>query len=663
MGTMPVYGTNLQDDSQLLDTNSCLYAENYLLHGKAKMQKRPGQEIDFDTTESSVITLSEEYRNDYDIIAYGQKVRAYNTSTGVFTDIKTDFTANNSGFTGDRYGDYFFVNTFQDGLWRISQGITWAESYNLSGINTFYLAKNVGTTITAGATLTDTTTGHTAVVVTATEPTTSSMILTVNTLNGVFTLNGAVTGGTLTGATLNNVNPFTANLKITGATSGATAVILELTDNGATGSFVLGDITGTFINGEVITDTSSGRATTSALVAFSITAVTAPKGRIFKVIGKRAILVGLESDESGYNYSATDVGTSPPFTNWTTGTGYNDPGLGGYRNGGQALDVEMVGDVIFIAQKKGWYAFRISQTDSSGVSSKFDETVNNVGDFPVYKCKMTNAGMFAVTPSGIWRLVSLGQSNIPYSDQWELLTDSLGEDYFKDVTLTNSDLTYDSMRGFIYVTVGKDSATNNLVLATKCDLAGVEGKVRLGATSFLTGWNVLVFMQRGSDIYGTSAIDGIRHKLFVGQKDVNASIHSEYLQEVNFELTSAFNLEEFYAKGELSPASNITISFDTFDKTGYYEARRKSYQWVAQHSYTGGSAGWGSAGFDSSGWSGSSIASGLVPDFTGAKPELRGLSRMYLRFESDDYSEHILNWFSADISVIKQIRIRTLTEL
>lgn len=663
-GTMPIWGTNLQDDSQLLDTRSALRVENYLIHGVAKLQKRPGQVVNFDTTEATLIPHSGEYRYNFDIIAYGTKVRAYDNTAATFTDIKINFTTSAADWTGGRYGDYYFVNNSTDGLWRIYRQFTWAESYNLAGTNTFYLAKNVGTSILVGQTLTDTTTGNTAVVLTATEPTTSSMILTVNTLSGVFTLTGAVTGGTLAGATLTNVNPFTAGLKITGATSGATAIILELTDAGATGSFVLGSITGTFVNGEIITDTASGRALTTTAMTFGITQVTnAPKAKLFAVVGKRGILANLVTDQASYNYSIADTGANPPFNTWATGTAYNDPGAGANRNGGACKDIALIGDIIFIGQENGWFAFQINPIDIGGVASKIDQEVSSRQNFPVYRCIMTNVGMIVTSSSGIWRLVSLGQPNIPYSDQWELLTETLGEDYFKDVTFTNTDTMYDSARGFVYVTLGKDSATNNLVLATKIALAGVENNVKTGATSFLTGWNVLKFMTRGNSIYGTSAIDGIRHELFIGQKDVNASIHSEYLQELNFGLTGAFNLQEFYTKGEMSPASVVTVSFDTFNEHGCYEPRRRTYTWDTRCSYVAGIPGWGEAAFGYSGWGGGAIASGLVNDFTGAKPRLRDLCRVYLRYESDDYSEHFINWFSANAIVTKQIRNRNLTEV
>lgn len=661
MGTMPIRGMNRKDDPQLFDTRAAKTIINYLVYGVGKMQKRPGQTVSFDTGEDDPIPVDQTYLYGYDIEAYGSKVRAYNNATGLFTNIKTNFTSDR--FTGGRYGDYFFINTPLDGLWRIYFSLSWAESYNFVGTNVFIINKQAGSTIAPADVLTDSTTSHTATVVTAEELTTTTMKLTV-TLSDVFTLNGAITGGTLVNATLSSVNPFTVGQRATGATSGAAASVLESVDSGATGSFVLGDINGAFVNGEIITDPLGGRALTTSIITFGIAQVTdAPLGAVFRIIGKRAIIVGLAKDESGYSYSNADTGTNPPFTSFTTGAGFNDAGNGGNRNGGAAKDAALIGNIIFVGQENGWYAFQITQTDLAGVSSKFDQEVATRQNFGVFRCVMTNVGMIVANHSGIWRMISLGQPNIPYSDQWECLTENLGPDYFEDVVLDNVDITYDPIRGFIFQTCGKSSQTNNLVLAIKASLSGVENDVKTGAASELIGWNIFRFTIRQNAIYGTSAVTGIRYNLFVGQKDVTFPIHSEYVQELNFALTSSFNIEQLLCKGELSPASLITVSIDTFDNRGFYEARRWVKTWGSRFSYPSGGMGWGDESFGESGWGNGSTDSGLVPDQAGRTVKLREISRAILRFESDDYSEHIINWFSADVVITKPLRNEQLQDI
>lgn len=56
---------------------------------------------------------------------------------------------------------------------------------------------------------------------------------------------------------------FTAGLVVTGGTSGATATIVAVDDNGTTGTLIVKGISGTFQNDETITDSSTGSATSN----------------------------------------------------------------------------------------------------------------------------------------------------------------------------------------------------------------------------------------------------------------------------------------------------------------------------------------------------------------------------------------------------------------
>ena len=74
------------------------------------------------------------------------------------------------------------------------------------------------------------------------------------------------TTGEATLAYVSQTGNFTANTIVTGATSGSTAEIIADSDSGTSGTLTLGNIKGTFQNGEVITDTSTGSATVSGTV-------------------------------------------------------------------------------------------------------------------------------------------------------------------------------------------------------------------------------------------------------------------------------------------------------------------------------------------------------------------------------------------------------------
>lgn len=661
MGTMPVRGTDLVTFPQLLDASRAYWIENYWLDGMGRMVKRKGTTENFDTTESDEITLWKNYRNDYQIVAYGQKVRAYDKVNKTFTDIKTDFTASNGGFSGDRYGDYFFITNKLDGLYRISRTITYSQLQNNSGQNKFTVTSSGGTPATS---LTGGTSGAVASIVSqSSSGTTWTIICTIT--SGTFQHGEVITSGTLAGANLSNINPFTVSQKVTGQTSGAKGIILEHTDDGATGTLTLGEISGTFQNGEVLLDDANGsypgRGTSTSTLGFSITSVSAaPKARFCRVIKDRLLLWQLSTNGSGWAYSGRDTGTNPTFTNFTTGTGFNDPGDGYFRNGGDALTADMIGDVIMLGFEKGWHAFQITQTEISGVISKYDQEINTSMNQGIRKLFACQVGMIACGDFGVRVMTSIGQSNVPYSEQWETLTESLG-DYFDDVDFTNSDITYHASRGYVYISCAKGGGTtNNTILAIKAELPGVETDVKTGAVSIFSGLNPLGFLTEEDDIYFTSSIDGKTYHLFDGENDNGNEIYAEYAQELNFEsISDHFNLDEFRCAGELSSASSITVYFDTFDLNGYFEEDRRNYTWTASNSYTGG-GGWGGARWGSSGWGSGGTASGLIYSKARMQVKLRNLHRVRVRFVSSDTADHSLALFAAAASVVAPTRNNTL---
>lgn len=81
--------------------------------------------------------------------------------------------------------------------------------------------------------------------------------------SGIVTILFGDSNTTFFGHTLDydaETSPFTEGLVLTGGTSGATANIDHLEDNGTTGTMTLGNVSGTFTDGETITDSSTGSA-------------------------------------------------------------------------------------------------------------------------------------------------------------------------------------------------------------------------------------------------------------------------------------------------------------------------------------------------------------------------------------------------------------------
>lgn len=86
---------------------------------------------------------------------------------------------------------------------------------------------------------------------------------------------------------------FTVGLTVTGGTSSATGVILADDDDGTTGILTLVNVTGTFVNDEAITDTSTGAAVANGGLGVALdTSVTDPGHTPFGGFDVASITIG-----------------------------------------------------------------------------------------------------------------------------------------------------------------------------------------------------------------------------------------------------------------------------------------------------------------------------------------------------------------------------------
>jgi len=122
---MPKQGINKEDLPQMMDTNYAINIVNYIPH-KFGLAKRKGLTKIFERAGANLITLLKEFTENVWIFGYSTKIEAYNTDTETFTEIKTNFSAN-SGFDGQRYGQYFFVCNGVEKIWRIDNALAIAE--------------------------------------------------------------------------------------------------------------------------------------------------------------------------------------------------------------------------------------------------------------------------------------------------------------------------------------------------------------------------------------------------------------------------------------------------------------------------------------------------------------------------------------------------------
>lgn len=654
--TMAPKGTNLDVYSQFLDINNALNIENYLPTSEGFLKKRLGLAEQLDIGGTSPITMGQNYVNDTILIAYGTTLKAVSTLNYSQTTIKNDFTTDT--FDGRAYGDYFFITSLLNGLWRVSKVVPYNEATG-SGSNKFLIS---GTGGALGATITDATSGATANVVSSSGALPGTLTVIVNTVVGTFTSGHSITSGTLANGSLADINPFTVGARITGQTSSATAVILEDTAGTGSGTLTLGSISGTFVNGETIVDDANasypGRGVLTSAVTYAITLVsTAPNAATCEIIGNRLFLGQLKTDNAAVAYSQADTGTNPPFsTTWTVGSQYTDPGKITYRNGGTVRAIRGIGQNIVVLQDNGKFAFTIDSFDTGGTISKTDNIQLFRQDFGGSRAAITtDDGLFYANEAGLWQLASVGQTNVPFSDQES--NDSaqlLGKTYFDNVTLDNADFLYDARNRNLVLICAKGSNLNNF---------GIVYNLDSKAFSFISGWSLNRVLSVNQTFYGFDAISATIYTLFDGYLDDGNSITTDYLQEINLDnLYYKFILKGCYVQGFLSTTSNITVAFDVYNDIGQLQENAAAFTWTAQLTDTS-SNGYGLAEYGESGYGVSGGTSGLIESFDGCRPFIRDLKRVRVHITSVSSDIHYINWLNLLLDVGGPIRRRKMERI
>lgn len=575
--TMAKGGENLRDLPQFLSPEYALEMTNYLVTTDGGLEKRKGLTHLFEVAGVYPVLMLEEYDSDHIMFAYNKTLAVYKISADSITTIKSNFVT--SGFSGQRYGSYFFVASPSDAIGRVSRTLNY-----------------------------DGQTGN-----------------------------------------------FTAGKKVTGTTSGATAVILEDADSGAAGTLTLGDVVGTFINNEPITDTVTGAAVVDGTITWTYTTVSgAPTAKVIKVVGARLFAGNLLEDETAVAYCQIDGGSNPPFSTWTAGTLADDAGRLNYRNAGGVNAIESLGSNVIVFSEFGKWAFYINTIDSAGTLRKVDVVVISRLDLGGARgAKATPKGLFYVNSSGIWQLISVGQPNIPFSDQEGLNTVLLGTQFFSDVDLTDIDITYLARYNTVLVTCSKNSTANNLVLAFN-----VENK----SISELEGWNINRFLNINQVIYGGGSASTEVWKCFDGYSDDGKDIWTNYYQELKTgDLETRQMLLGMYIQGFLSASTTLDVRFDIYDTKGILIKDKMVLQWTAQGETPIGE-GYGVAGWGTSGFGGDVDLAGLYESFDGAKFYIRNYQRIRVRISGHDKLPHKINWLKLLARSKAPIRRRKITQ-
>ena len=440
---------------------------------------------------------------------------------------------------------------------------------------------------------------------------------------------------------------YTVGALVTGVTSGATAVILEDTDAGATGTLMLGNITGIFQTGEIITDSVTGSAKANGVLTYVYAEVTAAP--VAKYIGitttgtsadARLFVGNLADDTSAFQSSDIDDGSNPPFDTWTIGTVPSDGFKRFSKQYGQLKTIGSLGSQVVIGYERGRVAFRISQLGDATPRLNLINDWENMQEGMLENAIETSIGLVFATNSGFKSLVAAGQTNIPYSEQVLELSSNIDSTYWENVDFTNLQIIEDVRQNLIYFSFRKDSDRNNITFAYNTDTKSlVEYTLNIDGLA-----------KKDDTIYGASSLDGKLYEMFTGSDDDSDPIPTDYVQEIaTGSLVSKYDLDYFLTQALLTEGSVHLLKLSTFDLEGDFDED------VAIHSMTGVvplelMRGYSTAGYGVSGY-GIGVAGANVGTkvYQNQDVGLKEFYRVIVRFTSNDRLPAAINFFSANI--------------
>lgn len=650
-------GMNTRFFSQLLDLKFCTLMRNYIPYGDGDVRKRAGQRTLIDQGGTEGVELFEEYTNDILIFGYGGTVYSYEISTGTVETIVSGLSANGN-LDGTRYGDYFFIVNGVDPLKRVFREMDFTIDVQNPVANRFgYGLSSAGTPFTNGQVITGATSGATATITSIQTNSSTSGVLRVNVTSGTF-LDGENITDPITGdSTITWINRIEEGQEITGQNSGAKAVVLEGT--GST-TMVLGNVRGTFEVGEdVLTDeTVPGRATVDSVIRWDDADISsAPIGDIVEAIvidkGGRLAIGGIKDQPGRVQVSDVDDGDNPPFGGWSDSTTVEDGFIYDFRRAGKTRSILTYGSDCVVMCEFGYFAFAVEQLDIGGTLAK----------------KIVNRGQ-VIDEGGERNAVNTKKGILSVSEAGLRQLVQLGQ---KNIPITEQsiDITQ-SLADDYFANIDFTNADlvydkrNQIVYAT-CRRDSDVNNLIIGysfeqeAIFEITGWNISRLINVDQTIYGADAVTGKIYKLFTGNSDDGSVIPARYEQELRFsDLTSRVDLMEMYLNGQLSDESSIDVYIDRFDRTGAYKRGAWSGTWTRKNPIVGS----GQKGYNNSytGGYGSGNAGNLTNQQGGFKPKVRRANRIILRISSGDLYPHIINYVQAWANVTTYNRNRSITK-
>lgn len=404
------------------------------------------------------------------------------------------------------------------------------------------------------------------------------------------------------------------------------------------------------VSGDKIYRTTAGPFATAEVT-------NAPKCVALYVFNSRLFAGNTNTDTTEVHACQQDDGTNPPFATWAVGTTATSPFKIRYRNAGAVKSLSSLGDQVIVLYEDGRAAFRITSLDVGGTLTLNTPVSFQQVDFGGFRGAVTTPkGVFYVNEGGLWQLISLGQTNVPYSENLVEASLLLGPEFLEDVNFSNADIAYDLKRHLVLVTCADDSSTNNLVIAYNVDLKNHV---------FFTGWNFSRLMADGEDVYGASASTTTVYTLFSGFDDAGTGIYHEYEQEIQINSPDRLsNILRMVMQCEVSTSSDINIRFDIFDRDGNRANNKK----VLQFPTTGASTGAIGLGSIPLGGGASSLngedsgGTSLILSEARDSVVLYQVWRLILRITGNDKVPHVINLLSLEVEDRNDpIRLNNLT--
>ena len=455
---------------------------------------------------------------------------------------------------------------------------------------------------------------------------------------------------------------FAVGETVTGGTSGATAIILEDADAGATGTLTLGSIVGVFEDNESLTSPGGGDGNVNGVVTAAVEEIAdAPRASVIEVIGPRLFAGGIKGEEDKVIYSEVDDGSNPPFDGWTQGTTSLSAGALDSRGMGAVTGIQSFDQLVVVFSERGRYAFNIGVFDSAGTISKKDDILwEERGLGGSGASKITEYGLFYTDAKNVRVLEQIGTSDIKYSSRELKISSALSDRYMEKFNFDEAKIIEDSKRELVYILCKKSSAFNNWFL------------VWHPKTSAFSEFSAL-------NLQDIVEIDGVMHaglsnetkivELFNGQSsDDGRPIYTEIIQEVTGKGPYSYSdTERIYIEGWLHPESSTSICFDKWSYTNAYTENVKCITWTPDLLINTANAGIGGAigaPIGGGGVEGDDYVvdyPGLVSNFAGRRLVIRRYKKLRIKITTNHIYPSVFSWYTILSKEVGNIRKANLT--